>query len=251
MLSQRGCEHCHLGQCPTYGLPCEWRRRWCAACAKAHAGARDLTSKLCEDCGLKQSSFGIPCEGRQRRRWCAACAKVHAGARDLTSKLCEDCGLKQPSCAHPADGLRRRWCSACATAHEGARSVTTSKRRMLTASVAGDPPPVTAPKAWPGPNGDCPRRTRVWTLLPPPAPVHEPLAVSAAQEPCAKRVCAPSPLGAALMAQAASFSSKPSRTTATMSWAHSLVSLSNPATGRLQWDSLVLMCCSWETCLAC
>ena len=215
MLSQRGCEHCHLGQCPTYGLPCEWRRRWCAACAK-----------------------------------------VHAGARDLTSKLCEDCGLKQPSYAHPADGLRRRWCSACATAHEGARSVTTRKRRMPTASVAAldDPSPVTAPKAGPGPNGDCPRRTRVWTLLPPPAPVHEPLAVSAAQEPCAKRVCAPSPLGAAL--KAACFPSKPSRTTATISWAHSHtrerpVSLSNPAAGRLHWDSLVLMCCSWETCLAC
>ena len=38
--------------------------------------------KKCEDCQLKQPSFGLPAEGRTR--WCSGCAKAHAGAEDVT-----------------------------------------------------------------------------------------------------------------------------------------------------------------------
>ena len=34
---------------------------------------------MCEGCGLKQPTFGVPAEGG-RKRWCGGCAKGHAGA---------------------------------------------------------------------------------------------------------------------------------------------------------------------------
>ena len=112
------CEDCRLKQ-PNCGLPSERRRRWCATCAKAHAGARDLTFRRCEDCGLKQPSYGLIEEGL-RRRWCSRCAGAHEGARsrgrgrpdrrrDIVAATgsqapvaaCQDCALRvhEKSCA--------------------------------------------------------------------------------------------------------------------------------------------------------
>ena len=83
---RRLCEDCALTQ-PRFGLPAEGRERWCSGCAKAHAGAQNMRSRLkCEDCVLKQPSFGLPAEGRTR--WCGGCAKAHAGARDMRSRRC-------------------------------------------------------------------------------------------------------------------------------------------------------------------
>ena len=62
----------------------EERRRWCSGCAKRHTGAKDFKNerrKMCEDCQLKNPSFGLPAEGK--RRWCSGCAKGHAGAVNL------------------------------------------------------------------------------------------------------------------------------------------------------------------------
>jgi hypothetical protein len=56
------CEGCGLKQ-PNCGLSAEGKRRWCAGCAKAHAGAVDIMHKKCEDCGLKEPSCGLASEG--------------------------------------------------------------------------------------------------------------------------------------------------------------------------------------------
>jgi hypothetical protein len=122
-VKSKKCEGCGLKQ-PAYGLPAEGKRRWCAGCAKAHAGAVDVKSKKCEGCGLKQPVFGLPAEGK--RRWCAGCAKAHAGAVDAKSKKCEGCGLKQPAYGLPAEG-KIRWCAGCAKAHAGAVDAKTKK----------------------------------------------------------------------------------------------------------------------------
>ena len=52
----------------------------------------DVVTKMCEDCSLKTSTFGLPAGGKAR--WCAGCAKAHAGATDWQrkNKMCEDCG---------------------------------------------------------------------------------------------------------------------------------------------------------------
>ena len=50
-------------------------------------GARravDVRSKMCEDCGVKQPSFGLPPE--LTKRWCSGCAKGHTGAVNVRSK---------------------------------------------------------------------------------------------------------------------------------------------------------------------
>jgi hypothetical protein len=36
-----------------------------------------MKRRMCEDCDKKQSSFGLPSEGKAR--WCGGCAKGHAG----------------------------------------------------------------------------------------------------------------------------------------------------------------------------
>ena len=41
------CEDCKQTQ-PSFGLPAEGQKRWCAKCAKGHAGAQNLSSKKCE-----------------------------------------------------------------------------------------------------------------------------------------------------------------------------------------------------------
>ena len=74
---------------------------------------------MCEGCGLKHSSFGLPDDGK--RRWFGACAKSQAGAKCLASrnKKCEDCKQKLPSFGvkAPAGDGKRRWCGACAKSH--------------------------------------------------------------------------------------------------------------------------------------
>ena len=69
---------------PSFGLPAEGRRRWCGGCAKTHAGARDITSRLCEDCALRRPSLKLPSD--KRARWCGGCAKAHAGAQNLNPR---------------------------------------------------------------------------------------------------------------------------------------------------------------------
>jgi hypothetical protein len=74
---------------------------------------------MCEDCGLKQPSLGLPDD--EAMRWCSGCAKAHSGAQSKLKHLCEDCGLKQPSFGLPDDETRR-WCAGCAEAHPGTES---------------------------------------------------------------------------------------------------------------------------------
>jgi hypothetical protein len=92
-------------------------------------GARravDVRSKMCEDCGVKQPSFGLLSE--RTKPWCSGCAKGHAGVVDARSKMCEGCGVKQPSFGLPPE-LTKRWCSGCAKGHTGAVNVRSKKRR--------------------------------------------------------------------------------------------------------------------------
>jgi hypothetical protein len=68
--------------------------RWCGACAEQHTGAtslREKAHKMCEECGLKQPSYGHPAD--QVMRWCAPCAKHQAGAVSL--RLSKMSGLEQ------------------------------------------------------------------------------------------------------------------------------------------------------------
>ena len=118
-------------------MPEASRKRWHAAIAElsslqfklsldavavSQAVAKQLqlrSSKKCEDCGLKQPTFGLPAEGG-RKRWCGGCAKGHAGAAAVGRTMCEGCGLKQPNFGLPAEGGRKRWCGGCAKGHAGA-----------------------------------------------------------------------------------------------------------------------------------
>ena len=50
------------------GLAGERKRRWCAACAKSHPEAIDITNKRCEDCTKAEARFGLAEEGK--KRWC-------------------------------------------------------------------------------------------------------------------------------------------------------------------------------------
>ena len=72
-------EACQLKQ-PSFGLPAEGKARWCSGCAKAHAGAVNVSSKKCEGCGEKAARLGLPSDG-MKRRWCGDCAPkaAHAG----------------------------------------------------------------------------------------------------------------------------------------------------------------------------
>jgi hypothetical protein len=70
------CEDCQLKP-PNFGLPAdgkagptlEGRKRWCGGCAKGHAGALniDLERRMCEDCGKKTRSHGLPLEAGEER----------------------------------------------------------------------------------------------------------------------------------------------------------------------------------------
>ena len=122
----RECEDCALTR-PTFGLPAEGKKRWCAGCAKTHPGAQDIAHPPCEDCRLTRPSFGLPAEGK--KRWCGGCA--HDGALNLQSKrMCEDCALKVPNFGLPAEG-KKRWCAGCARGHDGAINVRTKRAPAL------------------------------------------------------------------------------------------------------------------------
>ena len=58
------------------------KKRWCSGCAKAHAGAVDVSNKKCEGCGLKQPNFVLPSDVK-KKRWCRGCAPkaAHASLR--------------------------------------------------------------------------------------------------------------------------------------------------------------------------
>jgi hypothetical protein len=43
-LNSKKCEDCSL-KLPSFGLPAEGKKRWCAGCAKAHAGAVSVNRK--------------------------------------------------------------------------------------------------------------------------------------------------------------------------------------------------------------
>ena len=81
---------------------------------------RSSSYRVCEDCGVKDSSMGLAGQGNTRRRdgaaikqrWCVGCAKGHAGAVSI-HKSCEGCGLKPPSYGLPSaqgKGKFKRWC---------------------------------------------------------------------------------------------------------------------------------------------
>jgi LSD1 subclass zinc finger protein len=95
-VEKKLCEDCRA-MSKSWGLPTEAARdgrsgagkgswllrnqdaRWCAACAKQHAGAVTV-SNLCEDCSAGRANFGLL--GEKKNRWCGACRTAHAGAVD-------------------------------------------------------------------------------------------------------------------------------------------------------------------------
>jgi hypothetical protein len=94
---------------------------------------------MCEGCGLKQCSFGLPAE--KKKRWCSGCAKGHEGAVNLHSKLCEGCGQKRA--VHeglPAEGEKRRWCSSCAE-DKGVKEKKEKRRRRNACAQCQEKPP--------------------------------------------------------------------------------------------------------------
>jgi hypothetical protein len=66
-----------------FGLAAEGKIRWCADCAKAHAGAVDVAHKNCEHCALWRATFGLAAEGK--KRWCVGCARAHEGAVSIAT----------------------------------------------------------------------------------------------------------------------------------------------------------------------
>jgi hypothetical protein len=67
------CEGCQL-KLPTFGLPAEWKARWCGGCAKGHEGAVNIKekNKYCEGCGKNAARLRLPADGK-KRRWCGDC----------------------------------------------------------------------------------------------------------------------------------------------------------------------------------
>ena len=79
-----------------------------------------MNIKKCEDCALKQPSYGLPGEGK-KQRWCTSCAKAHPGAVNKRSNKCEDCMQKAVNYGLSGEGKKQRWCAGCAKAHGGVR----------------------------------------------------------------------------------------------------------------------------------
>ena len=65
-----------------FKLPKDKKKRWCADCARVHAGAI-LDRAMCETCTGKRPTFGMQAEGNAR--WCAECSKEQPGAVNLAS----------------------------------------------------------------------------------------------------------------------------------------------------------------------
>jgi hypothetical protein len=159
------CEDCKAVT-SSYFMPAEKKPRWCAGCAKAHAGAisRDRSSSKCEDCTKVYSTFGYRRE--RKKRWCAGCAKAHGGAANLAREArgrCEDCRKVRPDrralgvCAvvgaavgtervssrlisrvrvaqaEATFGLKsdgkRRWCRSCAQTYKGSENLRNNHAR--------------------------------------------------------------------------------------------------------------------------
>eukprot|EP01047_Picozoa_sp_COSAG01_P075205 COSAG01_NODE_12813_length_1681_cov_6.152971_1_plen_195_part_01 len=115
------CEDCGLKQA-SCGVPGDTKKaRWCAPCSRQHEGAQSRQHSMCEDCGLKRASFGVPGDTK-KARWCGPCSRQHEGAQ-IMQHVCEDCGLKQASFGVPGDTKKRRWCGPCSRQHEGARDL--------------------------------------------------------------------------------------------------------------------------------
>ena len=107
---------------------------------KLERKARKVSSRtawMCEDCGMKHSSFGHLDD--HKKRWCGTCAQSHEGAVRVQlqqHKMCEDCGMKHPSFGH-LDDHKRRWCGTCGQSHEGA--VRLQRRRAPSAAPSAAP----------------------------------------------------------------------------------------------------------------
>lgn len=96
--------------------------KWCLKCAKAHHSEMYIrrTTKKCEDCTLKNPTYGVlQSNGKGKYRWCAKCA--HTKHRDEAIRLnfhskCEDCKKVHMSYGtYDEDGmLHLRWCATCA-----------------------------------------------------------------------------------------------------------------------------------------
>jgi hypothetical protein len=91
----------------------------------------DVVNKKCEDCQLKQPSFGLPAD--RKKRWCGVCAKGHAGVVNVVMRMCEDCGLKCPSVGLVVE-RKVRWCSGCAKGHAGTESNVSHRKVRKTPS---------------------------------------------------------------------------------------------------------------------
>jgi hypothetical protein len=120
-----------------------------AARAEQKAAAAAAAARMCEDCGQKHASFGLPRATwtGKKKRWCGSCAKGHEGAVTSFAVMCEDCGQKHASFGVPTEtvapsapsaakktktktktktmdadrrGMKIRWCAGCAEGHKGA-----------------------------------------------------------------------------------------------------------------------------------
>jgi hypothetical protein len=96
----------------------------CSECGRKHTLARPRTHSMCEDCGLRRSTLGLPGDSK-KCRWCSECGRKHTLAR-RTHGMCEDCGQKQSSWGVAGDSKRVRWCDECGKKHEGAHCVSTN-----------------------------------------------------------------------------------------------------------------------------
>ena len=118
-LPRKICWGCGL-KMPNYGLSADRRKRWCGGCAKAADGrgaAKDVRGsgserfarqrKMCEGCGLKQPTFGLPAEGR-KARWCAGCAAAEGkGAVSLSLREGKEGQSAQAVAAAQAHGTQQ------------------------------------------------------------------------------------------------------------------------------------------------
>ena len=94
--------------------------------------------KKCEDCQLKQPSFGLPAEGRTR--WCSGCAKAHAGAEDVTDGSNNSSG--RGTCGRPLQRNERLSAAAAAAAVADAVDNAPAPRLIGATAEKGGPPRV-------------------------------------------------------------------------------------------------------------
>lgn len=117
--TNRACEDCGVKQ-PSFGLPSERKARWCVGCIKGHVGAVNVLKKKCEGCNVKAANYGLSTE--KKARWCAGCAPAKAANVNNLIK-CEGCQLKRASFGLPSENGKKRWCGSCARDQMGAVNV--------------------------------------------------------------------------------------------------------------------------------